>query len=70
MERFWPRTTFNDYGWTDICLCADGVHALFSNIFTGKMAKLVIETGEIVGWIDTGQARPKRALAGVAEYPG
>ncbi len=57
-----------DFGWTDIVVCGDGKHLLFSNIFTGTMAKVVAETVEIVGTIDTGQAKPKRALAGVAEY--
>ncbi len=59
-----------DFGWTDIVVCRDGRHLLFSNIFTGKMAKVALNTGEVVGMIDTGQAKPKRALAGVAEFPG
>lgn len=59
-----------EFGWTDIVVCGDGEHLLFSNIFTGTMAKVATETGEIVGTIDTEQAKPKRALAGVAEFPG
>ena len=59
-----------DYGWTDIVVCADGDNLLFSNIFNGKIAKYNLPSKEIIGWIDTGQAKPKRALAGIAEFPG
>ena len=59
-----------EYGWSDISSCRDQRYALLSNIFTGIMLKIDLETGEFVGRIDTGQSKPLRALAGVAEYPG
>ena len=59
-----------DYGWSDINICADGDHAIFSNIFTGIMVKVNLPSGDVVGRINTGQAKPKRALAGLAEFPG
>jgi len=59
-----------EYGWSDIAVCGDPRYALLSNIFTGIMLKVDLETGEFVGRIDTGQRKPRRALAGVAEYPG
>jgi hypothetical protein len=34
------------------------------------MAKVDLDTGAIVGRIDTGLAKPQRSLAGVAEYAG
>ena len=59
-----------EYGWSDIACCQDPRYALLSNIFTGIALKIDLETGEFVGRIDTGQRKPLRALAGVAEYPG
>lgn len=59
-----------EYGWSDVAGCGDPRYCLLSNIFTGIMLKVDLETGEFVGRIDTGQAKPLRALAGVAEYPG
>jgi hypothetical protein len=32
------------------------------------MSKVDLETGEIIGQIDTGLAKPQRTLAGVAEF--
>ncbi len=58
------------YGWTDIETCADGVHCLVSSIWEGTVVKINVETGAIVGNIDTGMTAPKRCLAGIAEYPG
>ena len=59
-----------EYGWSDIAACGDPRYALLSNIFTGIMLKVDLDTGEFVGRIDTGQSKPLRALAGVAEYSG
>ncbi len=59
-----------EYGWSDISSCSDSRYALTSNIFSGIMLKVDLETGEFAGRIDTGQRKPFRALAGVAEYPG
>lgn len=59
-----------EHGWSDIASCRDPRYALLSNIFSGIMLKVDLETGEHVGRIDTGQRKPLRALAGVAEYPG
>lgn len=58
------------YGWTDIEICADGDHCLVSSIWEGTVAKVNIESTEIVGGIDTGMKAPKRCLAGIAEYRG
>jgi hypothetical protein len=41
-----------------------------TNIFTGVMSKVDLESGTIVAAIDTGMAKPFRSLAGVAEFPG
>lgn len=58
------------YGWSDIEICHDGEHCLVSNIWTGVVVKINVETSETVGSIDTGFNAPNRCLAGVAEYPG
>ncbi|WP_446830223.1 hypothetical protein [Candidatus Foliamicus sp.] len=59
-----------EYGWSDIAVCSDPRYALVSNIFSGIMLKVNLMTGEFAGRIDTGQRKPLRALAGVAEFPG
>jgi hypothetical protein len=56
------------YGWSDIEICGDGKHCLVSCIWEGTVAKVNIESCEIVGSIDTGMKAPYRTLAGVAEY--
>jgi len=58
------------YGWTDIEICGDGIHCLVSNIWEGTVVKVNVESGEIVGNIDTGMKAPNRSLAGIAEYKG
>jgi hypothetical protein len=58
------------YGWSDIEVCHDGQHCLVSNIWEGTMVKVHVESGEVVGAIDTGMKAPNRSVAGVAEYPG
>ena len=63
----YPLETF---GWTDFDICADGEHCLISNIWEGTAVKLNIDSGEIVGSIDTGMKAPLRSVAGIAEYPG
>jgi hypothetical protein len=65
--RTYPLET---YGWSDIEICGDGEHCLVSCIWEGTMVKVNIESGEIVGEIDTGMKAPNRSLAGVAEYKG
>ncbi len=65
--RTYPLET---YGWTDIEICADGIHCLVSSIWEGTVVKVNIETTEIVADIDTGMQAPKRCLAGIAEYSG
>lgn len=57
------------YGFAQITACMDGQHALTSNVFTGVMVKVDLETGDVVGEIDTGMSE-HRTLAGVAEYTG
>ncbi len=56
------------YGWSDIEICADGDHCLVSNIWEGTVAKVHVESGEIVGTIDTGMKAPNRSLSGIAEF--
>ena len=58
------------YGWSDIEACHDGQHCLVSNIWEGTVVKVNVDSGDIVGMIDTGFKAPNRCLAGVAEYPG
>jgi hypothetical protein len=65
--RTYPLAT---YGWSDIEICGDGVHCLVSSMWEGTMVKVNVESGEIVGEIDTGMKAPNRSLAGVAEYKG
>jgi NADPH-dependent 2,4-dienoyl-CoA reductase/sulfur reductase-like enzyme len=56
------------YGYAMITASTDDHHAFCANIFTGVMSKVDLETGAIVGQIDTGLAKPQRSLAGVAEF--
>jgi outer membrane protein assembly factor BamB len=60
----------DEYGYAMLTAAADGRHVFVANIFTGVMAKVDLDTGAIVGRIDTGLAKPQRSLAGVAEYAG
>jgi hypothetical protein len=56
------------YGYAMITVSADNRHAFCANIFTGVMSKVDLKTGNIVGQVDTGLAKPQRSLAGVAEF--
>jgi len=56
------------YGYAMITISADQQHVFVTNIFTGVMSKVDIASGQIVGRIDTGLAKPQRSLAGVAEF--
>jgi hypothetical protein len=58
------------YGWSDIEVCGDGEHCLVSSIWEGTVVKVHVESGEIVGMIDTGMKAPTRSLAGIAEFRG
>ena len=58
----------DEYGYAMITLSADDRYAYVTNIFTGVMSKVELESGRIVGTIDTGLAAPARSLAGVAVY--
>ena len=58
------------YGFAAINPSVDGRHVFAANIFTGVMAKVDLETGNVVGTIDTGFKAPHRSLAGVVEFPG
>ena len=60
----------DEYGYAMIALSDDNRFAYVTNIFTGVMSKVDLESGDIVGAIDTGMAKPSRSLAGVAVYPG
>ena len=65
--RTYPLET---YGWSDIEICGDPAYCLVSNIWDGRVVKVDVESGEVVGEIDTGMKAPRRSLAGVAEYKG
>lgn len=58
----------DEYGYAMISMAKDQQHVFVSNIFTGVMSKVDIQSGRIVGQIDTGLAKPQRSLAGVAVY--
>jgi len=60
----------DEYGYAMITVAADEACVFVTNIFTGVMSKVSLESGEIVGAIDTGMAKPCRSLAGVAEFGG
>jgi hypothetical protein len=60
----------DEYGYAMITVSADDRFACLTNIFTGVMSKVDLDSGDIVGVIDTGMAKPSRSLAGVAVYPG
>ena len=62
--------TLGPLNWSDIALCHDGAHMLVSSIFNGTVLKVHVDSGKIVGRIVTGLVKPRRSLAGVAEYPG
>ncbi len=52
-------------GWATLKAAADGRHVYVGNFFSGQLAKLELESGEIVASADTGV---ERSLAGIAEY--
>ena len=58
----------DEYGYAMITRAQDQQHVYVSNIFTGVMSKVDLSSGDIVGQIDTGLAKPQRSLAGVAVY--
>ena len=60
----------DEYGYAMITVGADQTFAFVTNIFTGVMSKVNLQSGDIVGQIDTGLAKPQRSLAGVAEFAG
>jgi hypothetical protein len=60
----------DEYGYAMITPSGDECYAFVTNIFTGVMSKVDLESGVIVGAIDTGMAKPFRTLAGVAEFAG
>ena len=53
-----------------ITIAHDELYVFVTNIFTGVMSKVDLASGEIVGAIDTGLAKPFRSLAGVAVFSG
>jgi len=66
------------YGWAMIQPGADEKSFVTTNFFTGMMAKVDLETGKIIGQIDSGTGVkdtpkgvvPRLGLAGVAEFSG
>ena len=61
---------FDGAGWSNIALCHDDTHVLVNSIWEGIFIKVNLETGEIVGKVDTGFKAPNRCVAGIAVYPG
>jgi hypothetical protein len=53
------------HGWATLKAATDGRHLYVGNFFSGQLAKLELESGEIVASADTGV---QRSLAGIAEY--
>ncbi len=64
------QISLDEYGYAMITVAPDAQSVLVTNIFTGVMSRVDLDSGEIVGQIDTGLAKPQRSLAGVAEYAG
>ena len=60
----------DEYGYAMIDVSADDRFAFVANIFTGVASKVDLGSGEIVGQIDTGFAKPYRSLAGIAVFDG
>lgn len=61
---------FGESGWSHISVCRDEQHALVSNIWLGCIIRLHLESGEVVGKLETEYKAPNRCLAGIAEYLG
>ena len=61
-----------EHGWgiAQITPASDGEHVFTANIFSGVMLKVRLDSGEVVGYIDTGFKVPKRSFGGVAEFIG
>ena len=61
-----------------IQVCPDEKHFISTNFFTGMLAKVDMDSGEIVGMLDSGTGVkdtpkgvvPRLGLAGVTEYSG
>jgi sugar lactone lactonase YvrE len=53
------------HGWATLKAAADGRHLYVGNFFSGQVAKLELESGELIASADTGV---ERSLAGIAEY--
>jgi len=53
------------HGWATLKASADGRHLYVGNFFSGQVAKLELESGELIASADTGV---ERSLAGIAEY--
>jgi hypothetical protein len=53
------------HGWATLKAAADGRHLYIGNFFSGQLAKLELESGEVVATADTGV---ERSLAGIAEF--
>jgi len=67
-----------EYGWAMIQVCPDQQHFITTNFFTGMLAKVDMDSGEIIGTIDSGTGVkdtpkgvvPRLGLAGVTEFGG
>ena len=55
------------FGWASMCVSADGEHVLGGNFFTGEVARMNLESGEITASANVGV---ERSLAGIAEFAG
>jgi hypothetical protein len=58
------------YGFAQITVCADQQHVLTASVWTGVAVKVNLDTGVVVGVIETDHKSPRRSLAGIAEFAG
>jgi hypothetical protein len=68
--RLQGQIALDAYGYAMITVAPGEKEVFVTNIFTGVMSRIELESGTITGQIDTGLANPSRSLAGVAQYAG
>ena len=55
------------FGWASMCVSSDGESVLGGNFFTGELARMNLDSGEITTRANVGV---ERSLAGIAEFAG
>ena len=55
------------FGWASMCVSSDGESVLGGNFFTGELARMNLDSGEITARANVGV---ERSLAGIAEFAG